>query len=322
MKNIKMIIKNKLSEAEANEMVRDAKIKESLELGKDVCKAVKEFFVTQKLLTEINSIVITLVLKIQSPDKVIDFIPIACCNVLYKCINKIITERMKKFLRKLVGKNQSAFVSNMHIQDNILSSQELLKGYERKEWPKRVSMKIDIQKAYDTMNWKFLDAFSMVLAFIKGWRQRLETGSMKLTHVCFVDDLLIFCHGDMNYVNVLKEFIEDFGAYSGLIINYTKSAIIFGSTNNAEKENILDNISFTVERLPVKYLGEPLTSKRIGYPNLSLIQNVVTDEFKQDEMVWRSHNGREGSYSNISKHGFIMWMAIHERLATQDKIKS
>ncbi|GKC29645.1 hypothetical protein Tco_1036939 [Tanacetum coccineum] len=45
------------------------------------------------------------------------------------------------------------------------------------------------------------------------------------------------------------------------------------------------------------------------YHNLSLIQNVVIDEFKQDEM-------------NIPKHAFILYMVVRERLATQDKIKS
>ncbi|GJU05307.1 hypothetical protein Tco_1121737 [Tanacetum coccineum] len=54
----------------------------------------------------------------------------------------------------LMDRNQSAFVPDRHIQDNILLSQELFKGYDRKEGPKRVAMKIDIQKAYDTVNWK------------------------------------------------------------------------------------------------------------------------------------------------------------------------
>ena len=58
---------------------------------------------------------------------------------------------------KLVSQNQSAFVPNRHIQDNVLLSQELFKGYDRKEGPKRVAMKIDIQKAYDTVNWEFLE---------------------------------------------------------------------------------------------------------------------------------------------------------------------
>ncbi|GJT85894.1 RNA-directed DNA polymerase, eukaryota, reverse transcriptase zinc-binding domain protein, partial [Tanacetum coccineum] len=152
---------DKLSEAEVNEMARDNIV------GEDVCKAVKEFFVNEKLLTKINSTMITLIPKIQSLDKVTNFRLVACCNVLYKCISKIITERMKKFRGKLVDKNQSAFVPNMHIQDNILLSQELLKGYERKEGPKRVVIKIDIRKAYDTVNWIFLECILHGFGFHK-----------------------------------------------------------------------------------------------------------------------------------------------------------
>ncbi|GJZ46362.1 hypothetical protein Tco_0593958 [Tanacetum coccineum] len=97
-------------------------------MGDDVCKAVRDFFKNGKILKEINSTLITLVLKIQTPIRVTDFRPIACLN-------------------------QSAFVPNRHIQDNILLLQELLKRYDRKEGPKRIAMKIDIQKAYDTVNW-------------------------------------------------------------------------------------------------------------------------------------------------------------------------
>ncbi|GKC04592.1 RNA-directed DNA polymerase, eukaryota, reverse transcriptase zinc-binding domain protein [Tanacetum coccineum] len=42
------------------------------------------------------------------------------------------------------------------IQDNILISQELLKGYDRKNGHKRAALKIDLRKAYDTVNWRFL----------------------------------------------------------------------------------------------------------------------------------------------------------------------
>ncbi|GKC97045.1 RNA-directed DNA polymerase, eukaryota, reverse transcriptase zinc-binding domain protein [Tanacetum coccineum] len=73
---------------------------------------------------------------------------------------------MKVGLGMIVGLNQSAFVPNRHIQDNILLSQELLKGYDRKEGPKRIAMKIDIQNAYDTVNWQFLGVLLRVLVFI------------------------------------------------------------------------------------------------------------------------------------------------------------
>ncbi|GKC17529.1 RNA-directed DNA polymerase, eukaryota, reverse transcriptase zinc-binding domain protein [Tanacetum coccineum] len=45
---------------------------------------------------------------------------------------------------------------------NILLTQELLRGYDWKNWAKRVATKIDIQKAYDTVSWDFLeDALKM-----------------------------------------------------------------------------------------------------------------------------------------------------------------
>ena len=53
--------------------------------------------------------------------------------------------------------------------------------------------------------------------------------------MCFADDLLMLCHGDLNSVKVLKEAIEEFGEVSGLLPNYNKSTIIFGSMKDSEK---------------------------------------------------------------------------------------
>nr|GEV96234.1 reverse transcriptase domain-containing protein [Tanacetum cinerariifolium] len=64
----------------------------------DVCKAVREFFDSGKILNEINATLIALVPKIQIPAKVSE--PIACCNILYKCITKILTNRKKVGLCK------------------------------------------------------------------------------------------------------------------------------------------------------------------------------------------------------------------------------
>nr|GEY48964.1 hypothetical protein [Tanacetum cinerariifolium] len=57
-------------------------------IGNDVCKAVKEFFSSGRMLGEINATLISLIPKVETPNKVTDFRLIACCNVLYKCISK------------------------------------------------------------------------------------------------------------------------------------------------------------------------------------------------------------------------------------------
>ncbi|GJT28061.1 RNA-directed DNA polymerase, eukaryota, reverse transcriptase zinc-binding domain protein [Tanacetum coccineum] len=125
-------------------------------IGSDICDAVREFFISGKLLKEVNATMISLIPKMNTPNKVSEFRPIACCNVLYKCISKILTNRIKSGLEKVVSINQSAFIPGRSIQDNILLTQELLKGYNRKNGPQRCALKIDLQKAYDTVSWSFL----------------------------------------------------------------------------------------------------------------------------------------------------------------------
>lgn len=126
-------------------------------VGKKICRAVKQFFQTGEIPGGVNATTIALVPKIDTPMKVSDFRPITCCNVLYKCISKILTSRIKSVLGSIVDKNQSAFIPRRHIIDNILVAQELMREYDRKYGVSRCALKIDLQKAYDTISWKFLE---------------------------------------------------------------------------------------------------------------------------------------------------------------------
>nr|GFC25164.1 RNA-directed DNA polymerase, eukaryota, reverse transcriptase zinc-binding domain protein [Tanacetum cinerariifolium] len=73
----------------------------------------------------------------KTPQKVSDYRPIACCNVLYKIISKILTNRIKSTLCKLISPSQSAFIPGRQITDNILLTQELLRGYNWKNGARR-----------------------------------------------------------------------------------------------------------------------------------------------------------------------------------------
>lgn len=94
--------------------------------------------------------------KSQTPKSVADFRPISCCNITYKCISKIIANRLKGVLNSLVSNCQSAFIPSRQISDNIMLSQELMRNYHRNSSPPKVAFKIDIHKAYDTVDWDFL----------------------------------------------------------------------------------------------------------------------------------------------------------------------
>lgn len=69
----------------------------------------------------------------------------------------MLTHRLQPLMDYLVDKSQAAFVPGRMLHDNVLLSRELIKGYGRKDISPRCLFKIDIQKAYDTLEWSFLE---------------------------------------------------------------------------------------------------------------------------------------------------------------------
>ncbi|GJZ19637.1 hypothetical protein Tco_0556227 [Tanacetum coccineum] len=125
-------------------------------MADDFVATICDFFTNGKILKELNHTIIALILKVSSLTRVNDYRPISCCNVLFKCISKIIVNRIKDSLKVLVSPNQSAFVSGRSIADNILLTQELMHNYHLDRSLPRCAFKVDIQKAYDTVDWDFL----------------------------------------------------------------------------------------------------------------------------------------------------------------------
>ncbi|XP_022030545.1 uncharacterized protein LOC110931459 [Helianthus annuus] len=70
--------------------------------------------------------------------------------------DKVLADRLKGSLNEIVSINQSAFVPGRKISDNIPLTQELMHNYHRDFGPPRCAFKVDIQKAYDTVEWSFL----------------------------------------------------------------------------------------------------------------------------------------------------------------------
>lgn len=85
-----------------------------------------------------------------------DFRPIACCNMLYKIISKLVANRLKKALPEMIELNQTAFVKDRLLLENIVLATELVKDYHKDSIPTRCAIKFDISKAFDTVQWEFI----------------------------------------------------------------------------------------------------------------------------------------------------------------------
>ncbi|XP_035547381.1 uncharacterized protein LOC118348915 [Juglans regia] len=122
-------------------------------VGNDVVRAIKSFFTSGCLLREFNATTIALIPKVPDPTKLKT---ISCCNTIYKCISKIIANRIKPVLPHCRCKQQTTFVEGRRIGNNILLAQELLRNYHRDQGTPQCALKVDLMKAYDTVRWDFV----------------------------------------------------------------------------------------------------------------------------------------------------------------------
>nr|XP_016441912.1 PREDICTED: uncharacterized protein LOC107767416 [Nicotiana tabacum] len=309
--------------------------------GEEVTEAILEFFENGRLLKQLNATIIALIPKVDSPEFASQYRPISCCNVLYKCIFKMICSRLKTAVAHLVAENQAAFVQGRSMVHNVLICHDLLRHYNMRTSP-RCLMKIDLRKAYDMVEWPFpedaMRGFGFLNKFInwmmtcvtitmysvkvngeshgffegkRGFRQgdpaspllfilvmeylsrTLKTMSvlpnfrfhpmckgLKLTHLIFGDDLMIFCKGQVKSVSRVLEALQHFSEASGLIANMDKSSIFLVGVTEEVKEQLLERTGFTMGEFPIRYLGLPLSSRKWSKLECHHLIDKITNRIK------------------------------------------
>ena len=133
-----------------------------------VTQEVIKVFQTSKLPEYLNSTLIALIPKCSGPETIGQFRPISLCNTVYKMVTKTIVNRIRPLLSHLVSPYQSAFVPGRRGVDNVIIAQELIHSMHRKKG--RVGsliLKVDLEKAYDRLEWSFIREVLLFFLFPK-----------------------------------------------------------------------------------------------------------------------------------------------------------
>jgi hypothetical protein len=117
----------------------------------------------------INSANIILIPKKPDAASVADYRPISLIHSLSKVFSKLLANRLAPVLPHIVSKCQSAFVKKRSIHDNFLHVQNLIKELHASKTPS-LFLKLDISKAFDSVDWAYLLEVMRALGFGQIWR--------------------------------------------------------------------------------------------------------------------------------------------------------
>ena len=134
---------------------------------------VDEFYVNGSFPKGSNASFLALIPKSHNPQTFNDYRPISLIGCMYKAIAKLLANRLSKVMADLIDERQSAFIKDRHILHGALILNEVVEEAKRCKKPTLV-LKVDFEKAYDSVSWSFLEYMLDRMGFCLKWRNWID----------------------------------------------------------------------------------------------------------------------------------------------------
>ncbi|GAU28861.1 hypothetical protein TSUD_21990 [Trifolium subterraneum] len=245
---------------------------------------------------------------------------IVASDVVYSVQSFFLTGKLSQVAAKIISPQQRGFIPERHIADCVIIASEAINVLSNKTFAGNIALKIDIRKAFDTLDWNFLLAVLKQFGFMSifsSWISEIllsaklsvlvkgkSVGFFSCTRgvrqgdplspllFCIAEDVLsrsiskALLDGKLSPMSLCRNVvIPTHVLYVDdiMVINKQKSKFYPGSISNSRLTMITNLLGFTVGSTPFNYLGCPIF---VGTPKVIHFK-AIADKIKVKLASWK-----------------------------------
>ncbi|GKV43294.1 hypothetical protein SLEP1_g50605 [Rubroshorea leprosula] len=99
--------------------------------------------------------------------------PISLIGVMYNILAKLLTNRLRKVIHKVIGEQQMAFIRGRQLAEGVVIANEVIDEAKRNK-KKSFLFKVDFEKVYDKVCWGFINYMMLRMGFCETWRSWIQ----------------------------------------------------------------------------------------------------------------------------------------------------
>ncbi|XP_024199819.1 uncharacterized protein LOC112203021 [Rosa chinensis] len=215
----------------------------------------------------------------------------------YTISPKVVANRLKCWLPEIVSPLQSAYVPGRLISDNTLVATEATHFMHKLKYQEAgfFSLKLDISKAYDRLDWSFIHAMLTNEGLSALISQAVHQHNIQgltmcpqaptLHHLFFADDSILFGSATTTECMQYRRILNTYERASGQKVNFQKSSVVFSNNVSEEQQQELAAIlEVQCVKEHDKYLGLPM---RVGRSK-SAIFAYIKERLTKKLVSWKA----------------------------------